>query len=31
MSFIPAGVMFEVRNESTTDADFILVYAREIE
>ena len=30
-SFVPAGVVFEVRNESTADADFILVYAREIE
>lgn len=31
MSYVSAGVMFEVRNESTADADFILVYTREIE
>lgn len=31
MSYVPAGVVFEVRNESTADADFILVYSRKIE
>ena len=31
MTYIPAGVVYDIRNESDRDASFLLVYAQKIE